>query len=72
MWRNCHTWQSGQDVRKRSADKAPDRKFAALRHCRDTGTNTRIDGSFMHAQAHMLATDKIDTAEWILGAATFY
>lgn len=69
MWRNYHTWQSGQDVRKRFADEAPDRKFAALRHCRDTGTNTRTDGSFMHAQARMLATD---TAEWSLGATTFY
>lgn len=55
VWRNYHTWQSRQEVRKRFADKAPDRKFAALRHCRDGGVNTSIDRSHMHAQTHLHA-----------------
>lgn len=65
MWRNYHTWQSGQEVRRRFADKAPDRKFAALRHCRDGGMNTSIDRSLMHVQTHMhvLATHKMDTLQ---------
>lgn len=45
VWRNYHTWQSGQDVRKRFADEAPDRKFAgsaSLQRHRHKYKNRRI------------------------------